>query len=123
MNELDLTNYVLNNITFIARAMEEQETTLQFSRDGEVCHMYVADSTMLTKVKKLIEKAPHNYKVTRIDKTSDGEVTGVCVDFPKALLSFRTDVYHREYSDERRAELVERAKNLSASRTKSTANK
>ena len=112
MNELDLTNYVLNNVTFITRAMEEQETTLQFSRDGEVCHMYVADSTMLTKVKDLMRKAPHNYKVTRIDKTSDGEVTGVAVDFPKKLITLRIDTPNREYTEEQRAQAAARMKEM-----------
>lgn len=107
-----MKEYKIEDIKTISRDYAEQETTISFGRTDTTAHMWVADSTMLTKVRNLIAKAPDSYKITNIDYCGD-EVTGFEVEFPKNLLSFRQPVT-REYTDEQKAAASERMKNMRA---------
>ena len=36
--------------------LEEQETVIQFDRNGTVCHVYTTDSTVMTKLDKRVKQ-------------------------------------------------------------------
>ena len=80
-----MKEYKIEDIKVISRDAAEQETTISFGRTDTTARMWVADNTMLTKVRNLIAKAPDSYKITNIDYCGD-EVTGFEVEFPKNLL-------------------------------------
>lgn len=107
-----MKEYKIEDIRTISRDYAEQETTISFGRTDVTARMWVADNTMLTKVRNLIAKAPGSYKITNIDYCGD-EVTGFEVEFPKNLLSLRQPIT-REYTDEQKAVASERMKNMRA---------
>lgn len=110
-----MKEYRIEDIKTIVRDAVEQETIISFSRNDTIARMWVADNTMLTKVRNLITKAPQNYKITAIDYCGD-EVTGFEVEFPKNLLSFRSDYKTVNFTDEQRAAAVERLEAYRAAR-------
>ena len=114
-----MKEYKIEDIKTIARDVAEQETTISFGRNDTTVRMWVADSTMLTKVRHLIAKAPDSYKITNIDYC-DGEVTGFEVEFPKNFLCFRAEL--RKVTDEQKAAASERFKAYHAARKTSTDN-
>lgn len=116
-----MKEYKIEDIKVISRDAAEQETTISFGRTDTTARMWVADNTMLTKVRNLIAKAPHNYKITAIDYCGD-EVTGFEVEFPKDLLSFRSDYKTMNFTDEQKAAATERIKAYQAARNASVDN-
>lgn len=116
-----MKEYKIEDIKVIARDITEQETTISFGRNDTTARMWVADNTMLTKVRNLIAKAPQNYKITAIDYCGD-EVTGFEVEFPKDLLSFRPNYKTMNFTDEQRAAAVERLEAYRAARKADTDN-
>jgi len=67
----------------------EQETTISFTRDGDKAIVYTSDRTMLTKLHKLVEKNPKEWK--RIDQGRlKGDVVSETFECPKKLISLRT---------------------------------
>lgn len=107
-----MKEYKIEDIKTISRDITEQETTISFGRTDTTARMWVADNTMLTKVRNLIAKAPDSYKIVNVTYCGD-EITGFEVEFPKNLLSFRQPVT-REFTDEQRAAASERMRNLRA---------
>ena len=116
-----MKEYKIEDIKVISRDAAEQETTISFGRTDTTARMWVADNTMLTKVRNLIAKAPHNYKITAITYCGD-EVTGFEVEFPKDLLSFRSDYKTMNFTDEQKAAATERIKAYQAARSTSVDN-
>lgn len=87
----------------------EQETTISFSRDGETADVWTSDTTMMTKLDRLCEKSPSNYKCTETSKTLDGLLA--CKRYTiadKNLVSFRGGAVKREMSEEQKAKVAER---------------
>lgn len=91
--------------------LQEQETTVNFYRDSDICTVYTSDSTVMTKLDKLVEnpKAPH-WKLKEENKTSDGEVVGKTYITHKRLISFRANISTRELTEEQREAAAERMK-------------
>lgn len=83
-------------------AINEQETHISFMRGDETCHVYVSDTTMLTKMDKLVEKNPEEYTVVK--ETAEGKT----YEMPVRLLSFRTR--SKKLTEEQRRKLSERAR-------------
>lgn len=70
-------------------ALNEQETTISFSRDRDTVTVWTSDRTMMTKLDHLVE-ASRMYTCEEVARGKDGEViskTYVIAD--KKLLSFR----------------------------------
>lgn len=83
--------------------VNEQETTLTFMRDEDFITLYTCDTTMITKLNKLLEASPDTYVITRQEKE------GVFIKFPKKLLSFRRSLT-KEKTPEQLAKAQERMK-------------
>ena len=68
--------------------INEQETTISFTRDGNKAIVYTSDKTMLTKLHKLAKKNP---EWKRIDQGRlKGEIVSETFECPKKLISLRT---------------------------------
>lgn len=83
--------------------MDDAETTASFARRENYAVIYTSDNTMLTKFKKKILANPDQWKVTRIYKMANGDVTGYEITCPKKYLRFITSETHKSMSDERKA--------------------
>lgn len=91
--------------------VNEQETTISIMRDENFVTLYTCDSTMITKLNKLIESSPNTYVITRQEKE------GVFVKFPKKLLSLRRPVT-KEKTPEQLAIAKERMRKMWEARNK-----
>lgn len=89
----------------------EQETTVNFYRDSDICTVYTSDSTIMTRLDKLAEnpKAPY-WKLIKEERNRSGDVVGKTYETHKRLISFRADISKRELTDEERAEIGNRLK-------------
>lgn len=87
----------------------EQETTVTFMRDSNICTVYTSDSTVITKLDKLAsnKKAPY-WKLKEIHKLQNGEVVGKTYETHKRLISFRSDIVSREMTEEQKESAAER---------------
>lgn len=90
----------------ISISKEEQEITIQASRNQKFANVYVTDRTYMTKLDKMVEKDPQHYKVTKEHKIQ-GEVIGKTYQFPKKLISFRNGSVVREMSEEQKKKVGE----------------
>ena len=86
--------------------ISEQETVIQFSRDGETMNIYTSDSTVMTKLDKI-------YKRKR-EHIADGQIYAVAYDVDKRLLSFRSKRTRRTLTDEQKKAAAERLKAISS---------
>lgn len=86
----------------------EQETVINFSRDEKGFNVWTNDSTMITKLDKLCEKASEYYKLVSVSKI-DGEIVDKAYEVSdKTLLSFRSGKII--LSDEQKQQRAERMK-------------
>lgn len=60
---------------------DEQETVIQFDRNGAVCHVYTTDSTMMTKLDKIHKRVKQDF--------ANRKAIAAYYEFDKGLLSFR----------------------------------
>lgn len=60
---------------------DEQETVIQFDRNGTVCHVYTTDSTVMTKLDKIHKRVKQDYV--------NGKPIAAYYEFDKKLLSFK----------------------------------
>lgn len=70
--------------------IEEQETTISYSRSGTTCNIWTSDQTTITKLDKLCKTAPQNYKVVAVGKSGEKVVSKEYKLQDKTRLSFRT---------------------------------
>ena len=92
-------------------SLEEQETTINFCRTEEAAEVWTSDRTVMTRLDKLCETAPDNYRLKEVGKDRAGYLlckTYVIKD--KGLLSFRSARIKRELTEEQRANYAERFK-------------
>lgn len=86
---------------------DEQETTVQMSRTEDVACVWTSDNTTVTKIRKLMERAPDQWKLVKISTNAAGEPVGYFFECPKNLVGFRTPV---NFSDETKKASAERGK-------------
>lgn len=89
--------------------IEEQETCVNFLREDSRAVIYTSDTTMMTKLNKLVETAGTEWRKERetyLQRT--GELIGVFYSCPVEFISFRTKRVKRNYSDEQRQKIAER---------------
>ena len=89
----------------MALSIEEQEICINAMRDEEFATIYCSDRTWITKMDKLVDKAPELFKVIRED---DG---GKTYKFPKRLISIRSSIVTREMTDEQKQLAADRLRN------------
>lgn len=89
-------------------SMAEQETTISFSRDSDVCWIYTSDSTEMTRLDKLVKKT--KYWKLRKEHRSKGEheLVGKTYETNKNLICFRSGF--KVLTEDQLAEMAERAK-------------
>ena len=80
----------------------EQETVVQYDRNGETMTVYTTDSTQITRLDKIYQRHKEHKQA--------GEVVAVEYVVDKKLLSYRSRRVKRTLSDEQRAEMVARLK-------------
>lgn len=90
---------------------DEQETVINFGRNDEMVTCRTSDSTWMTKMDKLIEKNPEEFKCTK-EETIDGQVVQKRYEFPKKYVSIRSTTRKMNLTDEQRRAMAERARNI-----------
>ena len=70
-------------------ALNEQETSINYNREKKTVDVWTSDRTVMTKLDRLCETAPENYKCIDIAKTKDGELISNCVDI---------SIYQQDYT-------------------------
>jgi hypothetical protein len=93
--------------------LNEQETVIQFAREGKECRIWTSDSTMITKLNKLCKSSPNYYKLTKKTKTQDGELAGNYYTLSdKSLLSLRSIKKSIVLTEEQKQILADRMRNI-----------
>lgn len=91
--------------------VEEQETTIQISRDGSVIRLFTSDNLRITKMQKLINNPNTLWKLIRTTYDRDGNPTGyffTCSD--KRMLTLRPKKVGKELTEEEKVALAARLK-------------
>lgn len=93
--------------------ISEQETSVSFARNSDICTVYTSDSTVMTKLDKLVEsdKSPH-WKLKEEHRLINGELIGKTYETNKRLISFRANITTREMSEEQKEAASERFKRM-----------
>ena len=93
--------------------ISEQETSVSFTRDSDICIVYTTDSTVMTKLDKLAtnDKSPH-WKLKEEHRLQNGELIGKTYETHKRLISFRSNISTREMSEEQKEAASERFKQM-----------
>ena len=89
--------------------LEEQETTINFSRTQDAVDVWTSDKTVMTKLDKLCNSAPDFYKLIAEHKAQDdiGAITSKEYRISdKRMLSFRS--MKRNLTEEQKRERAER---------------
>ena len=81
---------------------DEQETVIQFDRNGTVCHVYTTDLTVMTKLDKIHKRVKQDYV--------NGKPIAAYYEFDKKLLSFRSKRVSRNYTEDERKKASDRMK-------------
>lgn len=82
----------------------EQETIINIPRDENIAYICTSDTTMMTRLDKQVKANPSEWKLT--DRNDEFNF----YQCPKRLISFRTQTSKREYTDEQRQEMAQRAR-------------
>ena len=96
---------------FLSIPLNEQETTISFSRDQQEVDIWTNDRTMITKLDNLCKSNPSTYICKETGRNSIGEVMDKRYKITdKFMLSFRTKKRTYDLTDEEKAERAERFK-------------
>ena len=102
----------------MARPVCEQETTINFTRDGKMASVWTSDTTVMTKLDHKVEDYPEKYKVVDVGYSQQGDLVCKTYEFPKKLLSYRSG---REMSEEQKQLAAERFRKMWAEKQNDTA--
>ena len=114
---LDFYKENIQSLSFSGVSIDEQETVIVFSRNNDTASVETTDSTVLTKLKKYATTNPDEWvlaNVTTSGNESDPmKITSICFECPKKLISLRSkSAAPRELTEEERAEIAERMKQI-----------
>ena len=118
---LDFYKENIQSLSFSGVSTDEQETIVVFSRNGDTASVETTDSTVLTKLKRYAVANPDEWVLTNVT-TSQNEsdpmrITSICFECPKKLISLRSkSTSPRELTEEERAGIAERMRNVRAGR-------
>lgn len=86
---------------------ECQETAINWLRDDDIIRVCSSDNTFITKMKRVMQKSPNEYKCyyykSNIDKKT-GKVANYFFEFDKSLISFRAKHSKQTLTEEQRKE-------------------
>ena len=85
--------------------VKEQETTINFSRSGKKMIVWTSDSTVMTKLDKLVKSAPSEWEISKVD-TINGEIVAKEYRASKSRITFRGN--KRQMTDEQRRQMADR---------------
>lgn len=103
-----VAKYTVDDVVVIKGvSLEEQETTVQMSRTEDVAYVWTSENTMVTKIKKLMGRAPDQWKLVKISTNAAGEPVGYFFECPRKAIKLGVE---NSISDEARAAMSERAK-------------
>ena len=95
-------------------SIEEQETHVNFSRGDERAEVYASDTTMITKLDKLVRMEGTEWRLERLSKIKE-EVVGKTYSCPVSFISFRSKRVSRDYTDEQREAMANRMRMMHSS--------
>lgn len=95
-----------NDKSFAGLPCNEQETVICIDRETRAARIYTSDTRFINKLDKLYERK-------RVHRNEDG-ITAVEYEVAEKLISFRSGLSKRVYTDEERAALSERMKKMRA---------
>ena len=118
---LDFYKENIQSLSFSGVSTDEQETIIVFSRNNDTASVETTDSTVLTKLKKYATTNPDEWVLTNVttgqDESDPMKITSICFKCPKKLISLRSkSTAPRELTEEERAEIAERMRNVRTSR-------
>ena len=118
---LDFYKENIQSLSFSGVSTDEQETVIVFSRNNDTASVETTDSTVLTKLKRYATTNPDEWVLTNVttgqDESDPMKITSICFKCPKKLISLRSkSTAPRELTEEERAEIAERMRNVRASR-------
>lgn len=87
--------------------IEEQETHINFMRSDGRAEVYTTDTTMMTKLNKLIEPVGAEWRLER-ETTLNNTVIGRTYSCPISFISFRTKRVKRKLTEQQRLEIASR---------------
>lgn len=88
--------------------LEEQETCINLNRGDNRAQIYTSDTTMMTKLDKLVGAEDTEWKLEGLSKLNNGDVIGKTYSCPAAFISFRSKRINRTYTEEQRRAVAER---------------
>lgn len=118
---LDFYTKNIQSLSFSGVSTEEQETVIVFSRNSDTASVETTDSTVLTKLKRYATTNPDEWSLTYVttnpNEPDPMKITSICFECPKKLISLRSkSTAQRELTEEERAEIAERMRNVRAGR-------
>ena len=118
---LDFYTKNIQSLSFSGVSTDEQETVIVFSRNNDTASVETTDSTVLTKLKRYAATNPDEWVLTNIttgqNESDQMKITSICFECPKKLISLRSkSASPRELTEEERAEIAERMRNIRAGR-------
>lgn len=103
-----VAKYTVDDVVVIKGvSADEQETTVQMSRTEDVAYVWTSDNVVVTKIKKLMGRAPDQWKLVKISTNAAGEPVGYFFECPRKAIKLGVE---NSISDEARAAMSERAK-------------
>ena len=96
---------------------EEQETIINISRTENTATIYTSDSRYMTKLDKLVENNPDEWKCTGQEK-QEGDVVAKYYECQAKYISFRSRTVKRELTEEQKEILRERMKKMQNDRNR-----
>lgn len=91
----------------MALMIEEQETHINFMRGDDRAVIYTSDTTIMTKLNKLVELDGTEWKLESESRLSSGELIGKTYSCPVSFITFRSKRIERNYTDEQRKKIGE----------------
>ena len=91
----------------MALMIEEQETHVNFMRGDDRAVIYTSDTTIMTKLNKLVELDGTEWKLESESRLSSGELIGKTYSCPVSFITFRSKRIERSYTDEQRKKIGE----------------
>ena len=118
---LDFYKENIQSLSFSGVSTDEQETVIVFSRNNDAASVETTDSTVLTKLKRYATTNPDEWVLTNVttgqNESDPMKITSICFKCPKKLISLRSkSTAPRELTEDERAEIAERMRNVRASR-------
>ncbi len=116
---LDFYTKNIQSLSFSGVSTDEQETVIVFGRNSDTASVETTDSTVLTKLKRYAASNPDEWALKNVttgqNESDPTKITSICFKCPKKLVSLRSkSTSPRELTEEERAEIAERMRNVRA---------